>query len=159
MVALIQVGVDDARLDRLLQLYMHEWSALVATPIDADARFHYPHLPSYVDRVRHGAYLIVDGAVPVGCALVAQDDAGAWHVEEFFVIAGARRRGAGADAARRVFATHAGPWTWTVRPENPGALAFWRRVAPGAVETVEVGADAIARTRMAWTAREPAGAP
>lgn len=152
MLALIQVDADDRRLDRLLQLYMHEWSALVPTAIDADARFHYRHLPAYVDHVRHGAYLITDGAVPVGCALVAQDDVGCWHVEEFFVIAGARRHGVGADAARQLFARHPGPWSFTVRPENPGALAFWRRVVPGAETAVEIGADGVARTRVRLTA-------
>ncbi|MBK9036295.1 MAG: GNAT family N-acetyltransferase [Myxococcales bacterium] len=152
MLELVQVDADDVRLDRLLQLYMHEWSALVPTTIGADARFDYRHLPAYVDRARHGAYLIVDGAAPIGCALVAQDDDGCWHVEEFFVIAGARRHGAGAAAARRLFAIHPGPWSFTVRPENAGALAFWRRVVPEAAAAVEVGADGVARTRLRLSA-------
>jgi predicted acetyltransferase len=144
---LARVAHDDLRLDRLLQLYMHEWSALVATPIDAEARYTYRDLPAWSDRERHAAYLIVD-EVPIGFALIARDDAGTWHVEEFFVIAGARRRGAGAIAAQALFAAHPGTWTWTVRPENPAALAFWRRVAPDARVSAEPGVDGITRTRM-----------
>ncbi len=148
MIALVQVGPDDVRLDRLLQLYIFEWSARVAVPIGPDARYPYPELSDYADRDDHAAYLVVDGDRPVGFALAARDGAAVWHVEEFFVIHGARRRGVGADAARQLLASRPGRWTWTVRPENPEALAFWERVAPAAERTVEVGADGIARTRL-----------
>lgn len=147
MLSLVTVAHDDPRLDRLLQLYMHEWSALVATPIGADARYTYADLPAWRDTDRHAAYLVID-EVPIGFALAARDDSGIWHVEEFFVVAGARRHGAGAIAARALFAAHPGAWSWTVRPENPAALAFWRRVAPDARVTAEPGADGVTRTRM-----------
>ena len=75
MPTLIPVAHDDPRLDRLLQLYMHEWSALVATPIDADARYRYPDLPHWEDRVDHAAYLVVADAAPQGFALIARDPA------------------------------------------------------------------------------------
>ena len=152
VLALIQVDADDVRLDRLMQLYMHEWSALVGTPIGTDARYVYDDLPYYEDRERHAAYLILDGELPVGCALTLGDDDGTWHLEEFFVIAGARRHGTGAAAARLLFATRPGPWTFTVRPENPAALAFWRRVLPDAPPVSELGDDGITRTRLRFTA-------
>ena len=144
---LARVAHDDVRLDRLLQLYMHEWSARVATLIGSDARYTYRDLAAWTDRERHAAYLFLDDA-PVGFALVARDLTETWHVEEFFVIAGVRRRGAGAIAAHALFAAHGGPWTWTVRPEHPAALAFWRRVAPDARVSAEHGGDGITRTRM-----------
>ena len=147
MLQLARVSHDDLRLERLLQLYMHEWSALVATPIDSEARYTYRELAAWTDRERHAAYLFVD-EVPVGFALVARDVAETWHVEELFVIAGVRRRGVGAVAVRALFAAHRGPWSWTVRPENPAALAFWRRVAPDARVSAEHGDDGIMRTRM-----------
>ena len=149
MPSLVRVDHDEPRLDRLLQLYMHEWSALVPTAIGADARFVYPKLAAWADGERHAAYLFLDeDGRPLGFALVTIDDAGDAHVEEFFVIAGARRHGLGATAARALFATHAGAWTWTVRPENAGALAFWGRVAPTATCTPEPGKDGVVRTRM-----------
>jgi predicted acetyltransferase len=148
---LVQVDCDDARLGRLLQLYIHEWSAKLPVPIGADALFAYPGLAAYRDRASHRAFLFVD-QVPLGFALVVRDEAGAWEVEEFFVVAGARRRGLGAAAARRVFAEFPGPWTFTVRPENPEGLAFWRRTLGSAQERVEVGGDGVARTRFSFVA-------
>lgn len=148
MVTLERVQHDDPRLDRLLQLHMHEWSAVVAAPIDADARYRYVELPAWIDGVDHAAYLVMDAGAPHGFALIARDAAATWHVEEFFVIAGARRRGVGRRAASALFAAYPGVWTWTVRPENPAALAFWRRVTPSATMTLEPGADGIVRTRM-----------
>lgn len=148
---LVQVDGDDARLGRLLQLYIHEWSAKLPVPIGADALFAYPGLAAYGDREAHRAFLFVDGA-PLGFALLARDESGAWSVAEYFVVAGARKRGIGAAAARRIFAELPGPWTFTVRPENPEGLAFWRRIVPGAAERVEVGADGLARTRFSFVA-------
>jgi predicted acetyltransferase len=149
MPSLVRVAHDEPRLDRLLQLYMHEWSALVPTAIGADARYVYPTLSAWADQARHAAYLLLDADDrPLGFALVAIDDDGVAHVEEFFVIAGARRHGVGATAAHALFATHAGAWSWTVRPENPAALAFWKRIAPTATVTAEPGRDGVVRTRM-----------
>jgi predicted acetyltransferase len=147
-VTLVAVDADDARLDRLLQLYMAEWTALLPRPIGADARFAYPGLAAYRDRARHAAYLFVEAGLPAGFALVACDAAGAWHVQELFVLPGLRGRGVGLAAARALLATRAATWTWTVRPENPAALAFWRRLAPDAEVAIEVGADGVARTRF-----------
>ena len=91
MPSLVRVAHDEPRLDRLLQLYMHEWSALVPTAIGADARYVYPALSAWADQARHAAYLLLDADDrPLGFALVAIDDDGVAHVEEFFVIAGAR---------------------------------------------------------------------
>ena len=153
MVELLQVEIDDARLARLLQLYMHEWSGLVPMAIDADAQFVYDELPLYADRETRAAYLLVDGSdglTPLGFALIQRDAAACHHVEEFFVVAGARRRGARAPAPRRLFAARPGPWTLTVRPENPAGLAFWRAVAPDGEAQVDVGADGVARTRLSF---------
>jgi predicted acetyltransferase len=153
-VALVQVDFDDVRLGRLLQLYIHEWSNRVPASMGEDALFAYPDLPCYRDQDSHAAFLIVDpqdGRRPVGFALAMRDETTCWHVEEFFVIAGVRRGGIGCAAARALFATRSGRWTLTVRPENPAALAFWRRVAPDAEERLEVGRDGVSRTRFSFT--------
>lgn len=148
---LAKVDAADPRLDRLLQLYIHEWSAVLPISLDEDARFTYAKLPNY-DLDTHVAYLVVDGQLPIGFVLARQDGE-TWHVEELFVINGARRRGVAHAAVRALVALHPGPWTLTVRPENPAALLFWRRAAPTAAERVELGADGIRRTRLSWVAR------
>ena len=154
VVVLTRAEWDDARLDRLLQLHMHAWSALVPVPIDEQARFVYTDLPLYRDRAAHAAFLFLDhaGRTPVGLALTARDEDQRSHVKEFFVIAGARRRGFGLEAARTLFASQPGCWTFTVRPENAAGLAFWDRACPHADVCLELGADGIESTRFRWRA-------
>ncbi len=152
VLTLVQVDADDPRLGRLLQLYIHEWSALVPQPIGEDALFRYGDLSLYRGDDTRAAFLFVDEAdrLPLGFGLVERHPDLRWSVEEFFVIAGARRRGAGTRAAQLLFATRPGPWTLTVRLENPGALGFWRRVVPGAGAVAEPGADGVTRTRLSF---------
>jgi predicted acetyltransferase len=151
MVALVSVDVDDERLGRLMQLYLHEWSGLVAWPIGADAL--YPHsLHQHRGSDTWASFLFIDPGAerPLGFALAMRDADGCWHVEDFFVIAGERRRGIGTHAAGALFAARPGRWTLTVRPENPRALGFWRSLSNVADEQVELGADGIARTRFSY---------
>lgn len=151
-VALERVGTNDVRLQRLLQLYLHEWSARVRVPIGPDALYTYPPklAPLSAD-----LFLDIDAGVPVGFALTYRDERGAQHVEEMFVIAGARRSGVGRGAVLQIFAARPGPWTLTVRPENPEGLAFWRRTT-AELESISVdereerGADGIVRTRLSF---------
>jgi predicted acetyltransferase len=145
-ISLVPVPHDDARIARLMQLYVHEWSAILPdkVQIGPDALFVYPNAR---DGLR--AVLICDErAWPAGFALVARDEHDVAHVKELFVLAGLRRRGFGTAAARALFRSEPGPWTLTVRPENAGALEFWRCVMPDATETVEVGSDGVTRTRL-----------
>lgn len=144
-VTLVPVPRDDLRFARLMQLYLHEWSGIFPdrVRIGADALFAYPET-SALSR----AVLFLEDAAPFGFALVERDAQGTAHVEEFFVILGVRRRGLGSAAARALFGGEQGPWTLTVRPENPGALAFWRRVMLDADERAEVGTDGVERVRL-----------
>ncbi|AUX29074.1 MULTISPECIES: hypothetical protein [Sorangium] len=55
-----------------------------------------------------------------------------------------------------MIAAHPGPWTLTVRPENPEGLALWRRTTAefesiSVDEREERGADGIVRTRFSFT--------
>jgi predicted acetyltransferase len=141
---LTPVLLDDVRLQRLLQLYLHEWSAILpaAVRLTPEALFAVPGFRS------DQATLFVHDGVPVGFALTYVDALGVAHIEEFFVVAGLRRRGLGLAAACALFSSPSLSWTLTVRPENSGALRFWRAAMPGAVETLEPGDDGIVRTRL-----------
>ena len=48
---------------------------------------------------------------------------------EFFVVRAARRSGVGRAAAVDAMRLHPGRWEIPFQEENPGAAAFWRRVA------------------------------
>ncbi len=141
------VSIDDPRLGRLLQLYLHEWSAKVPVPIGVDACFVYPHRPAWRDDPGHDAVLFLAGDIPVGFALARRDEAETWHVDEMFIVAAERRRGVGKAAFEQLVALHPGRWTLTVRPEVPDALAFWLRVV-GEPPRVELGLDGVKRHRF-----------
>ncbi|OGQ22632.1 MAG: hypothetical protein A2138_12625 [Deltaproteobacteria bacterium RBG_16_71_12] len=49
---------------------------------------------------------------PAGFALAAYDGE-RWHIEELFIVAGARKHGIGRAAAAALCARHPGPWTLT----------------------------------------------
>jgi predicted acetyltransferase len=145
-VALESCAANDARLQPLLQEYLREWSTRLAVPVNAHGVFVYERLDS-VDRV----LILVDSA-PVGFAFTTRDDRAQMHVEEFFIAPHARHRGLGVRATHALFAcAPRATWTWTVRPENPDGLAFWRRACPSAVTSSEMGGDGIVRTRFTHT--------
>jgi predicted acetyltransferase len=150
MVSLLEVHGDDPRLAQLLQRYLREWSAVLQVPVSQDGLLDYPELPLYHGSGQHAAFLFIDGE-PIGFAFAAQDPGGRWHVEDFFIVAEVRRGGVGTRAARALFAARPGTWTLTVRPENPGGLAFWKRVLPHAEAVEEPGDDGVTRTRFSWT--------
>jgi predicted acetyltransferase len=152
-VTLARIDANDQRLAHLMQLYIYEWSALIRVPIGDDALFRYDFVELAQDHEKRIPFLfLMPPASPVGFGLIVHET-GLATVEEFFIIAGARRHGLGLAAAQALFATRPGPWTLTVRSENPAALKFWRRVAPGADEQVAVGADGMIRTRLRFTVR------
>jgi predicted acetyltransferase len=141
MVAALPVGRDDLRLSRLLQLYLHEWSGRIPLPIGDDALYRYPELDGWQGE-DHDAVLFLDDGRAIGFALAARDAAMIWHVEEFFIVLGERRRGRGAQAFDALAARHPGRWTLTVRPENPDGFAFWARVF-GSDPVAELGDDVV----------------
>jgi len=124
---------------------MREWSALLPMKPGPDGAFVYPHAHRYVDD-DHEAALFVEAERVVGFALVRRT-ADVWQVQELFVAPPERRRGVGARALAALCARHPGPWTLTVRPENPAALAFWRR-AIGEEPVEERGDDGVVRQRF-----------
>ena len=136
-------------LDRLLQLYLHDFSefAPIGSPhgeVDAEGRFTYPGVERYWQESGHIPLLIRADDHLAGFALVNQ-----WSalelpldhsVAEFFVLRKYRRARVGTRAALLVFRRYPGRWEVPVAWYNPPAQAFWRSVAeelaPGEVEEI-----------------------
>jgi predicted acetyltransferase len=77
--------------------------------------------------------VILHDARQVGFALVSrppqrQRDEIDYRLAEFYVVADARRRGIGRDAATLIFNRFAGRWEVTEFLSNRPAVAFWRNV-------------------------------
>ncbi|MFI6626200.1 GNAT family N-acetyltransferase [Streptomyces sp. NPDC050528] len=74
-------------------------------------------------------YLFWSGGHPVGFAFVRGIDSATRVLNSFFVVRGVRRGGVGMRAVRDVVARYPGEWEVAFQDANPGAVAFWRRVA------------------------------
>ena len=138
-------------LDRLLQLYLHDFSehAALGSPhgeVDEDGLFVYlPGIGSYWQEPNRVPLLIrADGCI-AGFALLNQ-----WSalerpldhaVAEFFVVRKYRRAGVGTRAAQRVFRRYPGRWEVPVAGYNEGALLFWRAAVRSMAQVTEHAGD------------------
>lgn len=123
-------------LDRLIQLYIHDFSEFWAgTPrgelredgsfwmYSLEAYWREPgSLPLFIRRDGHIAgFALVNGVTHSGRAADR-------NMAEFFVVRKHRRCGIGHAAAQQIFSRHPGLWEVAVFRPNLRALAFWRRV-------------------------------
>jgi len=124
---------DRARIENLLELYLHDFSEILGFTPGENGRFGYADLDLYWNASGRFPFLIRADGQLAGFALVAQGsqvsgDPAVLDVAEFFVVRGLRRRGVGAAAAVRVFESFPGTWEVRVMEQNAGAQVFWERV-------------------------------
>ena len=125
---------DAALLANLLELYVHDLSAVFAIELGADGRFGYAKLPLYWSTPeRHFAFFIEYAERVVGFVLVTRgspvtDDPDVLDVAEFFVLRRYRRSGVGRLAALALWRRLPGAWIVRVSEGNREALPFWSRV-------------------------------
>jgi predicted acetyltransferase len=124
-------SASEAALDRLVQLYFHDFSELDGEEVDEGGRFDVPWLSDYLQRPGH-AYFIRAGGKLAGFALVDQDvldPAATQAISEFFVLRKYRRSHVGQVAAGLLMATRPGAWEAAVIRPNVAASRFWQAVA------------------------------
>lgn len=119
-------------LANLLELYVHDFSQLLALNLGENGRYGYPGLRSYWQEAGRFPFLIREEGALAGFALVKRGPAiggGAdvFDMAEFFVARGCRRRGVGAEAAHQVWRRLPGLWEIRVMRANAAALGFWER--------------------------------
>jgi predicted acetyltransferase len=137
-------------IENLMQLYVHDFSALWAGEerddgrgdVGPDGRFAPYPLERYWRDRRCFPFLIHADARIAGFILVdSQSHSGLpvdRNVAEFFVLRTYRRRGVGAAAAHAVFAGFPGHWEAAVVRRNVAALAFWRRTIAGCARATRI---------------------
>ena len=119
-------------LENLLELYIHELSAIFAVDIGPDGRFGYDKLPLYwAEPATRHAFVIRCGGGLAGFALAtrgspASDDPDAFDVAEFFVLRRFRRTAVGRRAAALLWNSLPGNWVVRVAEGNVAALSFWK---------------------------------
>ena len=115
-------------LANLLQLYIYDFSELLALDPGADGRFAYADLPLYWSDPGRYAFLVkVDGEL---AGLVLVKTGSEWDVRdmaEFFVMRRYRRRGVGTSIAHEVWRYLPGPWEVRVMEGNVAAWHFWEQ--------------------------------
>ena len=126
---------DAERLSNLLELYIHDMSAIYPhVELGDDGRFGYPELPLYWSEPgRRFPFLIRHGDRVAGFVLAKRgspvsDDPEVLDVVEFFVLRQYRRGGLGRAAALQLWQQLPGSWTVRVSEGNRGALEFWSGV-------------------------------
>ncbi|MFI7679196.1 GNAT family N-acetyltransferase [Actinophytocola sp. NPDC049390] len=121
-------------MSRLWQLYWHDLSEYREVPPRADGTFKEFDMPSFLGaEPGRSGFLLWRGDDLAGFVLVGPaDDDSDRDIREFFVVRGLRRHGVGRRAAAMVLAQLPGRWMIAFQEENPGAAAFWRRVAADA---------------------------
>ena len=99
---------EEPVLDRLLELYSHDFSERTGADVGDDGTFGWRFLDRYWSEPDRHAFLFrVDGRL-AGFALVRSGDP--HDMAEFFVLRKYRRGGVGTEAARAVFAGFPGVW-------------------------------------------------
>lgn len=120
-------------LAHLLQLYLHDLSAVEGWEVDESGSFGDDDLDGcWTDDRRHPFVIRADGQV-AGFAIVDQGsdvttDPSVFDMAEFFVLRRWRRRGVGREAARQLLALFPGRWEVRPFPGYPPGEEFWRRV-------------------------------
>lgn len=122
-------------MDRLFQLYLHDFSAFVDLEINQHGRFEYPPLDTYwSDPLKEPFFIEVDDKT-AGFVLIRKDvggdedgQKGLFDVSEFFVLRGYRRQGVGKKSAYQLWDRYPGPWRVRVIQENRPAVNFWSTI-------------------------------
>lgn len=133
-VTLVRAASNDAPLlGNLLELYVHDLSAMFPVELGVDGRFGYAKLPLYWQApASRYAFLIKRGARIAGFALATRglqpsDAPQELDVAEFFVLRAHRGAGVGRRAAFALWDELPGHWAVRVLAAN-SALEFWRKV-------------------------------
>jgi predicted acetyltransferase len=120
---------DRPAVERLWLMFHHDLSEFRRLLPGPDGTFRSERVENAFSSPDWAPYLFVQDERPVGFAFVRGLGAPVRVLNSFFVVRGARRTGLGLRTVREVLTRHPGSWEIAFQYENPGAVAFWRRVA------------------------------
>jgi len=119
--------------DRLLQLYLYEFTAFTRWDVNDEGLYDYPWIERYWTQPGRSVWLFRVGGHPAGFALVGTYSlvlpaGSARSMSEFFVMRKYRRMGVGRAAATAIFDRLPGAWEVAQWRGDLEATAFWRKV-------------------------------
>ncbi|MFJ9624922.1 GNAT family N-acetyltransferase [Streptomyces sp. NPDC101181] len=115
--------------ERLWLMFRHDMSEVEGELPAPDGSFRDTRLHRAFADPDRAPYLLMSGDRPAGFAVVRGLTGRTRVMNSFFVVRGARRAGAGTQAAQDLVARHPGAWEIAFQDANRGAVRFWRRVA------------------------------
>ncbi|KAA6460216.1 GNAT family N-acetyltransferase [Acidobacteria bacterium AB60] len=122
-------SADEPIVANLLQLYIYDFSEIIALEVGADGRFAYPQLPRYWSESSRYPFLAAVHGRWAGLVFVRAEaePVPVWDMAEFFVMRGYRRQGVGTRLAHLAFQRFPGEWQVRVMESNYAARHFWER--------------------------------
>lgn len=120
-------------LERLMQLYLYDFSEIEGGDLNRKGLFEYKYLDSYWTQSGRFPFLIYVDDKTAGFVLVSSHTylhkkGQAKPVAEFFVMRKYRRQGVGKTVAFRIFDKFPGKWEVQETKRNLTAQRFWRLV-------------------------------
>lgn len=121
---------DKPVLQRLIELYEHDFSEFDGSDVNEHGLFGYKYLDHYwTEEGREAHFIRVEGKLAgfvLTHPLIPSDEFCTRELAEFFILRKYRRQGVGRAVATRVFDMHPGRW-WVQQYEtNLASIAFWR---------------------------------
>lgn len=120
-------------LQRLMQLYLHDFSEIDLCDVNNDGIFEYKYLDLYWTESGRLPFLVYVEEKIAGFVLISKhsyvsDDKTAHVVSEFFIMRKYRRRGIGTHVAQKIFKMFPGKWEVQQIENNKIAQSFWKKV-------------------------------
>ncbi len=117
---------DRERLERLMQLYLHDLSLYFPITFNSERCKYEYDLDPYFNS--NDAYFIKTGNDILGFILVDKHMNDCFEISEIFVLNNYKRKKIGERAVRKVFDTYRGNWIIKAVPMSLIAEEFWKKV-------------------------------
>ncbi len=122
---------DKPLIQRMIELYQYDFSALENRDLDAHGYFGYSYLDHYWVEQGHYPFIVRVNGKLAGFVLVNQHTClpgNEWSVAEFFILRRYRRQGIGKQVAGYIFDQFRGKWEVREIEANQDARHFWQGV-------------------------------
>lgn len=123
---------DRAVVDRLMELYLYDYSEFDGFDVDEHGVYRYDNLDYYwMERSKEILVFKVNGHW-AGFAMTSAEvvlPGSQKSLDNFFILRKYRRHGLGKLAAQEIFALQPAAWEMCILAVNLPALQFWRKVA------------------------------